>query len=108
MNKQCALTTLKVLVAVNLKNKTFGYYDSLGGSGGSYIATIQAYLKEEAKLRGVPWVAAEWTSNPRVSPVPQQVNLYDCGAFLCRFAERLSRQQRINFKPKEMKKKHRL
>eukprot|EP00729_Bicosta_minor_P001597 gene1597-28505_t len=96
-----------VLVAVNLKDKTFGYYDSLGGSGGSYISAIKTYLHEEAKLRGVKWDKSEWKSNPRVSPLPQQLNLYDCGVFLCRFADRLSRSCQLNFKPGTMKKQHR-
>ena len=96
-----------MLVAVNLKAKTFNYYDSLGGSGESYIATLRKYLQEEAKLRGVRWVKSEWRSDPRVSPVPQQLNLYDCGAFLCRFADRLSRKQQLTFKPEHMEKKYR-
>ena len=80
------------LVAVDLKKRTVTYYDSMlrHGKDDSCVGKVIRYLEEEHQHRkGYRMnfqLRSMWDQT-----VPQQSNGFDCGVFVCRFAEQLSR-----------------
>ncbi|XP_026806309.1 sentrin-specific protease-like [Rhopalosiphum maidis] len=98
------LTTLKhwVLVCMNLELKQMQYYDSLQGNGISYQKQVFDFLSfVHLHSRGTPLNSKEW-SFINVTNIPIQKNSYDCGVFLCTYAEYLARDAVFNFSQEHM------
>ncbi|KAJ3021282.1 SUMO1 sentrin specific peptidase 1 [Thoreauomyces humboldtii] len=80
---------------INLREKRFEFYDSLGGPGAVHIRLMRHYLEEESLNRKkVPIDLSSWTDytpNPSTGECPAQMNGYDCGVFTCFFMEYASR-----------------
>lgn len=85
------------LIAVRPKTKLIEYYDSLGRDGSPILETIFKYLKEDwedkhkQKLDRSEWKLVTMQS------IPLQNNSYDCGPFICKYADLLSKAQPLNF-----------
>ena len=82
------------LAYINIKARRLEYYDSLAGAW-SPVSELREYLKGELKDL---YVASEWSdSNPAGATSPIQENGYDCGVFLCKTAEVLTRGGNLDF-----------
>lgn len=92
------------LVCVDFEKKSIGYYDSLGGRNFKCLKLILKYLmlehldKKRKDFHPSGWLLINMKN------CPQQLNLWDCGVFVCMFAEYLSRDAPLNFSQKHMTK----
>jgi len=91
------------LACVDFKNKVITYYDSLGGRNFTCLKKILQYLlfehldKKNANFEPTGWALTNERNCPR------QMNLWDCGIFVCMFAEYLARDVQLTFSQKDMK-----
>uniref|UniRef100_A0A8C5U7W6 SUMO specific peptidase 2 n=1 Tax=Malurus cyaneus samueli TaxID=2593467 RepID=A0A8C5U7W6_9PASS len=92
------------LLVVDLREKTIKYFDSLGQKGDDICKTVLKYLEEESKeKRNIELTASEWTLHSMgTEEIPQQSNGSDCGVFVCKFADFISRDKPIIFTPEHM------
>jgi sentrin-specific protease 1 len=78
------------LACMNMRDKRIEYYDSMGAKNPLCIKSLHRYLNDESmNKRGYPFDATGWTVYTPGSSIPQQNNIYDCGVFMCQFAEHL-------------------
>jgi len=87
------------LIEINFQGKSIEYYDSLGGDGRKYVIAIFQYIEDEyQKLfnRELPQ-SNTWSLITGRRETPQQSNGYDCGVFVCLFAETITRNVPPNF-----------
>ncbi|GAA6062993.1 hypothetical protein JCM10212_004975 [Sporobolomyces blumeae] len=78
--------------AVNIRDKRFEYYDSLGSRMRKAYTQLRKWLQEEHQTKkGKPIDLSDWEDywDPTI---PQQDNCNDCGVFTCAFMESLSRE----------------
>uniref|UniRef100_A0A0A9YVQ9 Sentrin-specific protease 2 n=1 Tax=Lygus hesperus TaxID=30085 RepID=A0A0A9YVQ9_LYGHE len=81
------------LVAVRPKQKTIEYYDSLSCDGKEILETIFRYIKQDFENKHDHVLdRSEWTFNT-IKSIPQQNNSYDCGPFVCKFADLISQNK---------------
>ncbi|NWZ89079.1 SENP2 protease, partial [Nesospiza acunhae] len=92
------------LLVVDLREKTIKYFDSLGRKGDHICKTVLKYLEEESReKRNIELTASEWTLHSMgTEEIPQQNNGNDCGVFVCKFADFISRDKPIIFTPEHM------
>ena len=77
-------------VLVSFPHRTIQFYDSMGQPGDHHLALVHRYLQDEHRLhhQGAP-LPADWRLIPCQPYTPRQGNGYDCGVFVCHFADRL-------------------
>lgn len=86
-----------VLVCVNFEKKIIEFYDSLGGDGYDLMKVIVSYLLSEgASKKNIHFCLDNWRLK-NITDCPQQENYWDCGVFVCMFAEHLARDAPFNF-----------
>lgn len=68
------------LVAVDNKDKSIIFYDSMRSGGMRYLMKIKAYMNEEAAARQITPI--EWALQSKEG-IPKQRNTSDCGVFVC-------------------------
>ncbi|XP_039412740.1 sentrin-specific protease 2 isoform X1 [Corvus cornix cornix] len=92
------------LLVVDLREKAIKYFDSLGQKGDHICKTVLKYLEEESKeKRNIELTASEWTLRSLgAEEIPQQSNGSDCGVFVCKFADFITRDKPIIFTPEHM------
>ncbi|XP_071422881.1 sentrin-specific protease 2 [Pithys albifrons albifrons] len=92
------------LLVIDVRKKTIRYFDSLGQKGDDICTTLLQYLQEESKAkRNLELSASEWTlRSMSPSEIPQQTNGSDCGVFVCKFADSISRDKPITFTQEHM------
>jgi sentrin-specific protease 1 len=92
------------LAVINVAKQQFEYFDSMIGKSQidpKYVRQIlQRYIECEANVLQVPLNAHDWKLI--VHDLPQQNNSYDCGVFMCAFAERASIGGRIIVTPDDI------
>ncbi|KAK8779323.1 hypothetical protein V5799_019338 [Amblyomma americanum] len=90
------------LAVVDFRKSDMAIYDSLGPSEkhAESIDALAHYLQQESRLRGRDLDWAGWRFYPRT--VPLQTNSSDCGVFMCRYAECLTRDAPILFKQRHI------
>lgn len=78
--------------------------DSLRGQGTEHHETIFQYLKDEHKdkMKADLPNAEDWTLEPCHDTIPRQRNGYDCGAYVCRYLNRLARDLPLDFDQQDM------
>ncbi|XP_060843215.1 sentrin-specific protease 1-like [Rhopalosiphum padi] len=90
------------LVYVDFVQKFIKYYDSLRGRNFKCLKLILKYLMmEHVDKKGEEFHPSGWLLM-NVKNCPQQLNYWDCGVFVCMFAEYLSRDATLNFSQKHM------
>lgn len=78
------------LGVINFRERTVQHLDSLGtGGSGKVREYLMRWVADEAKDKGKEYNASEWKAVE--ADVPIQRNSDDCGVFLCKFADFLSR-----------------
>ncbi|XP_065604470.1 sentrin-specific protease 2 [Cyrtonyx montezumae] len=92
------------LVVVDVRKKTIVYFDSLGKKGDSICETVFHYLQGESwEKQKVKLSCSEWTHhNMESHEIPQQSNKHDCGVFVCKYADYVSRDKPITFTENHM------
>ncbi|XP_064020785.1 sentrin-specific protease 2-like [Pogoniulus pusillus] len=92
------------LVVVDVRRKTIRYYDSMAKSGDKICQTLFQYLREESlEKRNLELASSEWTLHSMEShEIPQQSNGSDCGVFMCKYAEYISRDRATTFTQNDM------
>jgi len=87
-----------VLACANMETKEIKYFDSLYGYDYYNIqVNILEYLRKIHLVKvGTPFCTDHWTLTNAVD-IPTQKNSYDCGVFVCTFAEYLARDAKFNF-----------
>ncbi|NXJ76750.1 SENP2 protease, partial [Trogon melanurus] len=92
------------LVVIDIRKKTVDYFDSLGQKGDKICQTLFQYLQEESQeKRNLELSFSEWTLHSMEShEIPQQLNGSDCGVFVCKYADYVSRDKPITFTQSHM------
>eukprot|EP01029_Cantina_marsupialis_P031026 TRINITY_DN8703_c1_g2_i1.p1 TRINITY_DN8703_c1_g2~~TRINITY_DN8703_c1_g2_i1.p1 ORF type:complete len:720 (+),score=201.01 TRINITY_DN8703_c1_g2_i1:132-2291(+) len=86
------------MCAVDMREKTVRYIDSMHGDGTSKCQTILRYLKDEHKnKKKTDLDVSEWSVYGIDDSVPVQRNGYDCGVFVCCFGNHLAADMPFNF-----------
>jgi hypothetical protein len=90
------------LAVINFADKRFEYYDSLGGENPKCLERLRRYVKDEyrTKHKG-EYDLSEWQDYTPLN-IPHQQNGYDCGVFMCKFADYLSRGKPFDFSQSDM------
>ena len=94
-----------VLVSIDTEQKTENYHNSMGDEkkhGKLCLARIVDYIKEEhSNKKGVAIDTSIWKKTIS-EDIPQQDNAYDCGLFILKYAECVSRLERMEFSQDDM------
>ncbi|KRZ94139.1 Sentrin-specific protease 1, partial [Trichinella sp. T8] len=86
---------------IDFRKKTVLHYDSLGGSNATLLRSLKEYLCQESKAKGHDLHIDQWTFS-NAEGVPRQGNFNDCGVFVCKFADYLSRDAELSFNQSHM------
>ncbi|KFP76559.1 Sentrin-specific protease 2, partial [Apaloderma vittatum] len=92
------------LVVIDIRKKTITYFDSFGRNRDDICQTLFKYLQEESQeKRNLELSSSEWTLHSMEShEIPQQLNGSDCGVFLCKYADYVSRDKPLTFTQSHM------
>ena len=90
------------LAVVDFRSPGVFYYDSLGGRNMPALSLILGYLKVEYKRKGKAELDIEKFAKEIVQDCPKQENGGDCGVFVCKVAEFLSRNVTPRFSQQDM------
>ena len=88
------------LAIFQVHNSTLSYYDSFGGQDDDSMELLKNFLCEHSKrTRNIPLeVIFKYPKN-----IPKQLNLDDCGTFICSYAEFISRGVPLSFSQNDMR-----
>ncbi|KAM6304959.1 sentrin-specific protease 2 [Aegotheles albertisi] len=92
------------LGVIDVRRKSIRYLDSLGQKGNKICETLFKYLQEESRQkRNLDLAASEWTLfSTEPHEIPQQQNGSDCGVFMCKYADYISRDKPMAFTQNHM------
>ncbi|MES1907584.1 MAG: hypothetical protein MHM6MM_000676 [Cercozoa sp. M6MM] len=88
------------MATVDFRDKTVRYYDSMHNDGADVRENLLSFLQdefvntrrphrcEELGVAEIPFDRSEWTTE--AAKCPKQSNGFDCGMFVCKFADFLS------------------
>jgi len=91
------------LAVINLSNKRMEYYDSMGGKNDTCVETLRKYIVDEyiAKKKE-SYELSDWQDYTPGSRVPQQNNGFDCGVFMCKYADYSAQNKNFTFNQSDM------
>jgi sentrin-specific protease 1 len=91
------------LVVIYIQKKEIHYYDSMSGSGKTYLdASLQWLIDEGKEKKNLIIKREEWKLFDKESHVPQQRNGYDCGMFTILCADYCSDDLPLKYNQQEM------
>jgi sentrin-specific protease 1 len=90
------------LAAIDNRQRSLAYYDSLGGRGKSCLATLRDYLVSEYRDKKKAELSLNGWSDVPVNNIPLQKNGSDCGVFTCMYARYLSSNSPFTFSQEDM------
>jgi len=91
------------LGVINFVEKRFEYYDSLGGDNTSCLRTLRQYIVDEYKdKKGGSYDVSDWTFY-QPKDIPLQENGYDCGVFMCKYADYISKNSSFTFEQEDIR-----
>ncbi|XP_035190441.1 sentrin-specific protease 2 isoform X2 [Oxyura jamaicensis] len=98
------LTMHWALAVIDVRRKTIMYFDSMAQKGDKICEALFQYLQEESQeKRNLELSFSEWIlRNMEPHEIPQQTNGSDCGVFLCKYADYISRDKPITFTQNHM------
>jgi len=91
------------LAVINLKLKRFEYYDSLGGLDHRCVKNLRKYIEQEYREKKNSKIDLSQWVDYYPTNIPHQENGYDCGVFMCRYANSVSLDEKFSFSQKDMK-----
>lgn len=88
-----------VCAVVFVQEKRIQFYDSMGADGMVYLESLFQYIQDEHKAKhGGPLPDVDdWKLVPCTQDTPRQGNGFDCGVFLCTFADFVSMGYPLTF-----------
>ncbi|XP_051213737.1 putative ubiquitin-like-specific protease 1B [Lolium perenne] len=90
------------LAIINMKAKTLQYLDSLGGNDPRVPEMLARYIVEEVKDKSNKEIDINSWTKEVVDYVPLQQNGYDCGMFMLKYMDFLSRGASLSFGQEHM------
>lgn len=75
------------LGVINVGQQRIEYYDSMGGQRGSFFPILRQYLIDEFRDKKKDDLDIDEWEDICPSDIPHQTNGYDCGMFVCKFAD---------------------
>ncbi|KAM0850588.1 hypothetical protein ACQ4PT_052979 [Festuca glaucescens] len=90
------------LAIINMKAKTLQYLDSLGGNDPRVPSMLARYIVEEVKDKSNKEVDINSWTEEVVDCIPLQQNGYDCGMFMLKYMDFLSRGASLSFGQEHM------
>jgi sentrin-specific protease 1 len=91
------------LVVIYIQKKEIHYYDSMSGSGKTYLdASLQWLIDEGKEKKNLIIKREEWKLFDKENHVPQQRNGYDCGMFTILCADYCSDDLPLKYNQQEM------
>jgi hypothetical protein len=92
-----------VLAVINIRDKRYEYYDSLGHSGNAVLRNLRLWLQDYAHTHPEQLDLGQsslstWTDY-RPTPVLKQLNGFDCGMFLIQFASYVASDMSLDGSP---------
>eukprot|EP00270_Netrium_digitus_P008471 TRINITY_DN2535_c0_g1_i1.p1 TRINITY_DN2535_c0_g1~~TRINITY_DN2535_c0_g1_i1.p1 ORF type:complete len:227 (+),score=62.57 TRINITY_DN2535_c0_g1_i1:210-890(+) len=91
------------LAVIDLKSHRLSYYDSLGAVDEDTLNILMRYMADETQDKSNERLdISNWEQHNPGHSVPQQANGYDCGVFMLKFADYVSRGLSFNFSQKHM------
>lgn len=93
------------LSVINFRLKRVEYYDSMGGRNIECLKKLERYIQDEYqnKKKCGPYDMTGWKRYTPGHSVPQQANGYDCGMFMCKFADCSARGEEFDFSQRDMR-----
>lgn len=85
------------LAVINVREKKLQYLDSLHGNDGNVLHALARYIKDEAKDKGAEDVDTGSWHLDCPNDIPEQMNGCDCGMFMIKYADFLSRGNELKF-----------
>lgn len=83
---------------VDNEQHSIEYYDSLGNEFRYCIDLIFNFLQNESiKKKNMELDIEKWRLQYKIPNIPKQQNYYDCGVFVCKYAEYISRRASLTF-----------
>ena len=89
------------LATIDMEAKLIVYYDSLGGKNNPALRLIDSFLQQEHLTKRGSALGINY-EKMNAKNIPQQKNGSDCGMFVCKFAEYLSRKAEFTFSQSNM------
>jgi len=91
------------LCVVEIPEKRIIYIDSMAGRGTECMKNVLRYLEDESMdKKKAPLDTSGWKLVSMGRNVPQQNNGYDCGVFMCTFANYVAMDQEFDFTVNDM------
>ncbi|XP_075678451.1 uncharacterized protein LOC113797765 [Dermatophagoides pteronyssinus] len=91
------------LAVVDNEQHSIEYYDSLGNEFRYCIDLIFNFLQNESiKKKNTELDIEKWRLQYKIPNIPKQQNYYDCGVFVCKYAEYISRRASLTFTQKHI------
>lgn len=90
------------LAVINKKEKKFQYLDSLKGIDTQVLEVLARYFVDEVKDKTGEDVDISYWETEFVEDLPEQMNGYDCGVFMVKYADFYSRNLRLCFNQEHM------
>ena len=95
------------LARIDFRTHLFEYYDSYHGMDMDCLNNLRRYVKDEARTWSdlSDYNLQDWFNvGAQGDAYPLQTNTYDCGVFMCQFAQYLSQDYRLDFTQDDMPK----
>lgn len=90
------------LCVADMHKKTITYYDSMGAQNNQCLQAVLNYINDESVAKKqTPIKKSDWTLI-NAEENPQQMNGSDCGMFMCKYAEYITRQKDLTFTQEHM------
>ncbi|GFR74319.1 sentrin-specific protease [Elysia marginata] len=90
------------LCVVDMHKKRITYYDSMGAENNQCLQAVLNYINDESVAKKqTPIKKSDWTLINEEDN-PQQLNGSDCGMFMCKYAEYITRQRDLTFTQENM------
>ncbi|XP_077240707.1 ubiquitin-like-specific protease ESD4 [Tasmannia lanceolata] len=90
------------LAVINIKDEKFQYLDSLGGKDTQVLKVLARYFVDEVKDKNGKDVNVSSWKQEFVHDLPEQLNGYDCGMFMIKYADFYSRGFELCFSQEHM------
>jgi len=90
------------LAIINMKENTFQYLDSLGGTDHNVLNMLARYIAEEVKDKSNKVIDTSSWHEEIVDDIPLQQNGWDCGMFMLKYIDFHSRGLNLSFSQKDM------
>ncbi len=95
------------LAVINVRDRRFEYYDSLGGKNPSCLKALRFFVENEHREHSpeLPLDLSTWSDlvpDPYNGEMPLQRNGSDCGVFALKFAEYLAEDRDLSFSQSDM------